>query len=130
MTNPSADRTYLKWAGQLQGYSQTILPGEAAYVDCFAIRAEEPGVFLHSSSDLVRVPVFRDDGDYLLHYKLFAEGFLPLSFTLRLQLRWAPLTQQMAADDHGFQHRLEWDFHSSAELADVQVMDALAWTVP
>ena len=48
------DRSPLKWAGQLTNYERTILPQDYGDVDLFAIRTEEPGLFLHSGYKEVR----------------------------------------------------------------------------
>jgi hypothetical protein len=84
----SPDFGYLKWAGH-QGYQRTILPKGVGEVDIFAIRANEPGVFLLSTLDAVpRQPVIKQNGKYELNYKVFAQDFPMVEFTVALDLQW------------------------------------------
>jgi hypothetical protein len=78
------DRTFLKWAGQ-QAYQKTIFPQDYGEIDAFAIRANEPGVFLHSANDLhPRQRIITNPGSYDLKYLLYAHGFPPTHFTVAL----------------------------------------------
>ena len=78
------DRTYLKWAGQ-QAYQKTIFPQDFGEIDAFAIRVQEPGVFLHSANDLhPRRPIITHPGSYDLTYLLYAGGFPATHFTVTL----------------------------------------------
>jgi len=73
---PDRDRSHLKWVGQSRGYMHTILPQDFGLIDAFAIRVEEPGVFLHSRWDVIpRPPIITEPGEYRLTYKLYAEHF-------------------------------------------------------
>ena len=77
------DRSYLKWAGQM-GYQRTILPKDYGVIDIFAVRADEPGIYLHSARDITpRRPIIEgNNGTYRLSYKVFSEGFPLLSFVV------------------------------------------------
>ncbi|MBN1827273.1 MAG: hypothetical protein JW958_13525 [Candidatus Eisenbacteria bacterium] len=86
-----ADRAYLKWAGQA-GYERTILPQDFGLIDAFAIRADRPGLFLHSLRDTPREPIVTDEGDYVLRFKLFADAFPIVLFEVHFSLRWRPAT--------------------------------------
>ncbi len=88
------DRSYLKWAGQM-GYERTILPGDFGIIDLFAIRSDVPGIFLHSLRDTPREPITDQDGEYILFFKLFSRGFPLLDFSVRLELRWKPMTKSV-----------------------------------
>jgi len=86
----SPDRAYLKWARQA-GYDRTIIPKDFGVVDLFALRDNQPGIFLHSLRDAVpREPVLLNDGDYELFFMLFSQGFPLLEFSVDLKLRWTP----------------------------------------
>ena len=100
---PIVDRSYLKWAGQA-GYERTILPDDFGVVDLFTIRADAPGVFLHSLRDTPREPILVEDGEYILFFKLFSSTFPLVEFAVKLNLRWKPPT----ADS--------WSFESKATL--------------
>ena len=79
------DRTFLKWAGQ-QGYQRTIFPQDFGEIDAFAIRLDGTGVFLHSASDFYpRRAIITEPGCYKLRYLLYANGFPPTDFTIRLE---------------------------------------------
>lgn len=89
-TRTDPDRSYLKWSGQA-GYERTILPEDFAVVALFSIHAEERGIFLLSLRDAFpRLPVARADGEYELHYKVYANGFPLLRFHVRVSLCWKP----------------------------------------
>jgi len=84
----SPDRSYLKWAGQ-QGYERTLLPKDYGFIDLFAIRAGDPGLYLHSICDVhPRSPIIYDNGTYILSYKLFSEGFPMIRFSVKVNLNW------------------------------------------
>ena len=52
-----------------------------------SVREHEPGLFLLSQMDFSpRQPVVRDDGNYLLQFKVFSEGFPLLKFGVRFHL--------------------------------------------
>lgn len=70
------DSSYLKWGGQ-KGFHKTIFPEDEAHFSAFAIRAGQPGVFLHSAADVVRKPVISETGQYKLQYRVFSETFPP-----------------------------------------------------
>jgi hypothetical protein len=89
---PPFDRAYLKWAGQA-GYQRTILPKDFGVVDLFAMRADTPGLFLHSLRDTSREPILTNDGHYDLAFKLFSKGFPLLEFQVRVELQWSPPTE-------------------------------------
>jgi hypothetical protein len=83
--NPSGDRNCLKWAGGLEAYQKTILPLDHGIIDVFSLHADEQGLFLHSQSDQrPRAPVAVQEGEYILKYKVYSEGFplLPFSITV------------------------------------------------
>lgn len=81
------DRSYLKWAKQ-KGYEQTILPKDFGLIDIFAIRTDVSGLFLHSLMDIrPRKPILADDGDYLLSFKLFSQGFPLVECRVKVKLR-------------------------------------------
>jgi len=88
--SPALDRSYLKWAGQA-GYERTILPTDFGDLDLFSIHFDSPGIFLHSLRDTPREPVVRENGDYVLHFKLFSQGFPLLDFFAAVRLRWTVL---------------------------------------
>lgn len=101
---PCSDRAYLKW-GSRQGYQRTLLPLDHGLVDLFNIRADRPGMFLLSALDVTpRQPIVTNDGDYELSFKIFAEGFPLLQFTVIFNLQWRPATP------------ISWVHHSSANL--------------
>ena len=88
------DRSYLKWAGQI-GYQRTILPEDHGVIDIFAVRADEPGVYLHSARDVTpRTPVIKGEkGNYKFCYKVFSEGFPLLSFVVDVKYQYTSPTQ-------------------------------------
>jgi hypothetical protein len=89
---PCPDRGYLKWCGH-SGYERTLLPNSSEEVDVFAIRRDQPGVFLLSTLDSVRrQPIVTENGEYELNYKVFARDFPVLEFTVRLNLQWKSFT--------------------------------------
>ena len=77
------DGSYLKWAGQ-QGFHRTIFPEDDAHFSAFAIRAGQPGVFLHSAADVVRQPIINEVGLYTLEYRVFSETFPPIKAMISL----------------------------------------------
>ena len=86
-TLPSADRSFLKWSGFLQGYDTTLLPDDFGIVNLLSVRKEARGIFLMSQMDVVpRRPAVEDDGNYLLHFKVFSEKFPLLKFGVRFHL--------------------------------------------
>ncbi len=88
------DRSYLKWAGQI-GYQRTILPEDHGVIDIFAVRADEPGVYLHSARDVTpRTPIIKGEkGNYKFCYKVFSEGFPLLSFVVDVKYQYTSPTQ-------------------------------------
>jgi hypothetical protein len=87
-STPCDDHAYLKWANQ-STYMITLLPGDFAFVDLFAVRANMQGLFLHSARDHIpRLPVIAGNGDYRLAFKVFADGFPLLPFEVDVELRW------------------------------------------
>jgi hypothetical protein len=87
------DRAYLKWAGHgsTTGYERTVLPEDSEVVDVFAVRQDQPGLFLLSTLDsLPRKPIVTNNGDYELTYRVFSRDFPLLEFTLMVHLRWQP----------------------------------------
>lgn len=89
---PSPDRGYLKWCGH-SGYERTLLPNSSEEVDVFAVRRDEPGLFLLSTLDShPRRPIVTENGEYELMYKVFARDFPVLEFTVRVDLQWQPFT--------------------------------------
>lgn len=103
-TLPSPDRSFLKWSGFLQGYETTLLPEDFGVVNLLSVRQEAAGIFLLSRMDIMpRNPVAVDDGNYLLHFKVFCEGFPLLKFGVRFHLH------------RGRSRLCNWD-DSSAEL--------------
>ena len=87
----SPDRSFLKWSGFLQRYENTLLPDDFGTVNLCSVRESESGLFLLSQMDFSpRQPVVRDDGNYLLQFKVFSEGFPLLKFRVRFQLRRSP----------------------------------------
>jgi hypothetical protein len=84
----SPDRGYLKWSGQ-HTYENTILPEDFAEVTLCCTHQGEAGLFLVSARDVVpRLPILRDNGLYLLRFKVFSEGFPLLAFTVEFNLQW------------------------------------------
>jgi hypothetical protein len=60
-------------------------------VNLCSVRENEPGLFLLSQKDFSpRQPIVRDDGNYLLQFKVFSEGFPLFKFRVRFQLRRKP----------------------------------------
>ncbi len=87
-TRQRPDNSYLKWSGQA-GYERTILPEDFAVVDLFSVRAGERGIFLLSLRDAYpRLPIVEADGEYQLHYKVHANGFPLLRFSVHVSLHW------------------------------------------
>lgn len=83
---PSPDRSYLKWSGQAT-YLNTILPKDFGEVTLCCTHQNEQGLFLISARDVVpRSPIVRQNGQYLLRYKVFAGGFPLLKFAVRFHL--------------------------------------------
>jgi hypothetical protein len=80
----SSDRSNLKWASHGICYRNTILPEDFGKIDIFSIRQNRQGIFLHSDIDSPRDPIVTEQGKYVLHYKLFSEGFPLLSFNLEV----------------------------------------------
>jgi hypothetical protein len=90
---PSSDRANLKWAGHHLGYQRTVLPQDFGMVDLCAVRADRPGLFLLSELDITpRQPIVTNNGDYELAFKIFAQGFPLLQFTVTFHLQWQPAT--------------------------------------
>jgi len=77
------DSSYLKWAGQ-KGFHKTIFPQDVAAFSAFAVRVEQPGVFLHSAADVPRQPIISEVGRYKLEYRIYSESFPPVSATVAL----------------------------------------------
>jgi len=91
-SQPSPDRGYLKWCGH-GGHERTLLPKSSEEIDVFAIRRDEPGLFLLSTLDsLPRRAIVTANGDYELRYKVFARDFPVLEFSVRLHLQWEAFT--------------------------------------
>ena len=103
----SPDRNYLKWAWQI-GYDKTILPKDFGEIDLFVIRVNEPGIFLHSLKDFERTPIVINNGRYEFFYKLFAEGFPIVDFSIKIDLQWESNTQS---------NPVYWNFKTVAELS-------------
>lgn len=93
----SPDKTFLKWAFQLEDYSRTIFPQSEASFDLLSVEQGNPlNVYLHSRLDtylpntvgtISRVPIVNGQaGTYGLLYKVFAEDFPILEFQVELQL--------------------------------------------
>jgi hypothetical protein len=77
------DSSYLKWAGQ-KGFHKTIFPQDFATFSAFAVRVNQPGVFLHSAADVPRQPIISEIGSYKLEYRIFSESFPPVNATVAL----------------------------------------------
>ncbi len=101
----SPDRAHIKWTGQ-GGYSRTILPMDHSAIDLFSVHADLPGLFLHSARDTPRAAIVSDNGKYQLFYKLYAEGFPMVEFSIDVELAWK-------APDPG-----TWDEGSTANLVE------------
>ena len=85
----SPDRSPLKWARQHNQYQGTILPLDFGCIDICAIKADQQGLFMHSSLDQTpRAPICPDNGKYTLNYKIFAQGFPMHRFTLDVNLNY------------------------------------------
>ena len=83
-----SDRSYLKWAGQKEGYQGTILPKDFGVIDIFSIHADEEGIYLQSSLDLIpRQPILTIEGLYKLNYKVFSESFPLFFFSVEINYR-------------------------------------------
>lgn len=99
-SQPSLDRSFLKWSGFHQRYENTLLPEDFGTVNLLAVREQERGLFLPSQKDFSpREPILRSDGPYLLQFKVFSEGFPLLKFdsfpataggVARLLVGWLP----------------------------------------
>lgn len=99
------DRSFLKWAGQLMDYQRTILPKEYGKVDIFSIHIGEVGIYLHSARDFVpRDPILKDEGKYILCYKLFSANFPLLSFSIDVNYK------------HSIPSKTEWQNRTEAKL--------------
>ena len=84
----SPDTGYLKWVGH-RDYQRTLLPKSTGEVDICATRMNEPGLFLLSTLDVVpRQPILTQNGKYELNYKVFAQDFPMVEFTVALDLQW------------------------------------------
>jgi hypothetical protein len=60
-----------------------------AVVDLFSVHDEEPGIFLLSLRDgHPRLPIVGADGEYELHYIVYANGFPLLRFFIQVNFRW------------------------------------------
>jgi len=105
------DSSLLKWSGQ-GAYHRVIFPGKAADLDAFAVRVSEPGVFLHSASDVVPRKPILPYGRYGLEYLLYADGFPPVNFRIDLDYTPAPTASE------GIKAVLRWPYdeteHGSA----------------
>lgn len=85
----SPDRAFLKWARTGSNYERTLIPKDYGIVDLFAIRENDRGLFLHSAKDQVpRDPVLNDDGEYVLFFKIFSQGFPLVEFSVKLKFQW------------------------------------------
>ena len=83
------DRAHLKWVAH--GYECDVLPEDFEAVDVFAVRRDQPGLFLLSALDVIpRQPIVTDNGDYELTYRVFTRDFPLLEFILIVHLRWQP----------------------------------------
>ena len=103
----SPDRSHLKWVEQSQGYTHTILPQDSGLIDAFAIRVEQPGVFLHSRMDVrPRVPIITQPEEYRLTYKLYAEHFPILAVAVRLNYA-GPIIAATRVEESSTTARLE-----------------------
>ncbi len=81
----SVDRSPLKWAQQAS-YAATLLPGDFGFIDVFALQEDNPGIFLHSLWDAPRDPVILKAGEWTLFYKLFAQNFPLVDFSIALKV--------------------------------------------
>lgn len=84
----SPDTRDLKWAGQ-QAYRLTLFPNSEEVFDAISIEdSQHDKVYLHSSADLTpRHPLIAGQrGKYVLHYRIYANGFNPVDFDLELNL--------------------------------------------
>jgi len=85
---PSTDRAYLKWCGQAT-YENTILPEDFGVVTLCSTHQDQQGLFLVSARDVIpRSPIVEQNGEYLLHFKVFSEGFPLLRFSVKFHLQW------------------------------------------
>lgn len=83
----SPDRSHLKVSGQ-PGYAQTIWPESTGTYDLLSLDINNQSqIFLNSSHDVYpRQPLISQNGEFLLEYEIFAQGFPPLRFSLRLNV--------------------------------------------
>jgi hypothetical protein len=85
-SEPSPDRSYLKWSGQ-NGYDSTIFPEDFGVVNILSVQRIERGAFLLSARDAFpRIPVLTAHGEYLLHFKIFSERVPMLRFAIPVSL--------------------------------------------
>ena len=84
----SRDRNFLKWAGKTKTFSTTIIQGDNASFDCFALDYHQPShLYLHSEEDRPpRQPIISSPGHYILHYQILAIGFDIAEFNIELDL--------------------------------------------
>ena len=85
---PSPDRSYLKWSGQAT-YENTILAEDFGEVTLCCTHQNEPGLFLVSARDVVpRSHILPGNGQHVLRFKVFSEGFPLLKFAIQFDLQW------------------------------------------
>jgi len=113
----SDDRSFLKWARQDTSYLTTILPQDFALLDAFAIHADEQGVFLHSTLDQdPRLPTICTEGKHKLTYKLFADGFPLLRFSIEVNYHGTTHYEALATGQLGEPTKLIWSNNTEAHL--------------
>ena len=64
----------------------TLLPGDFGLIDVFALHEDVEGIFLHSLWDSAREPLIAKVGDWVLSYKLYAQGFPLVDFSIGLKI--------------------------------------------
>jgi hypothetical protein len=99
-SRPTPDRGYLKWVGHgsFSAYERILLPNTPEEIDICAVRAGQPGLFLLSTLDVQpRQPIVTENGDYELHYKVFARDFPMLEFSVKVHLQWEPAAKAFMA---------------------------------
>lgn len=91
----SSDTAYLKWGGHRDCYAIDIPSGQSENIDLFSIPTSLFGipldnpskVYLHSNTDISpRKPVVDKPGIYYLYYKISADEFPTVVFSVKLVL--------------------------------------------
>ncbi len=83
-TKLSSDGSYLKATG-FPGYQHSIWPSSHAAFDLLCVNVDHPErIFLNSSSEQHKPPIFEGRGEYLLNYEVISPSFPLLKFSILL----------------------------------------------